>query len=122
MDQRAATLRSATARTAQRSRHLVEDGGERGPVEPVEGHIVLGRLQIPPSTAGGRRSPVDADAGAGDIARSQRQQKDERRRDFGFSSEPLQRDTRRQVVANKHGILVLVGVQTLRRDRSGGYR
>src|ERR1700722_14858462 len=110
MDQRSATLRSVTARTAQRSRHLVEDRGKRRPVEPVEGHIVLGRLQIPPSTAGVRRSPLGAGGGAGDIARGRRQQKDDRRRDFGFSSEPLQRDTRRQVVANKRGVLLLVGV------------
>ena len=49
-------------RTAQGSRHLIEDHRERGPVEPVEGHIVLSRLQIPPSTAGVRCSSVDADA------------------------------------------------------------
>jgi hypothetical protein len=70
---RPATLQSATSEDCTGSRRLVEDRGERGPVEPVEGHIVLGRLQIPPSTAGVRRSSVDADAGAGDIARRRRQ-------------------------------------------------
>src|SRR5271163_607059 len=119
-DQRTATRSRRKVTTAQGSRHFVKDRRKRGPVKPVEGHIVLGRLQIPPSPAGVRRSAVDADAGAGDVARRWRQQIDDRRRDFGFSSEPLQRDTWRQVVANKRRVLVFVGVQTLRRDRSGG--